>query len=196
MADSPGGRSRMGHRFPPQPGAGRCAGGWEKSLRCGAPCTWAASWATKCSPSDSPAGACAPGWRPPGGPLVPPVGARRGRGLREHRDPDPVGVPVRVPQHRHLGRARKVRGLSATPVAGVGLTRVRELVIGVPEPETRIDRWRRLLEPARAAEPGRCVFPGGPAIRFEQSPRLSQRLIREVRARWTRPPRSCARRSA
>jgi len=62
----------------------------------------------------------------------------------------------------------------------LGLRRVRELVIGVPEPKLEIDRWRRLLEPAHTAEPGRCVFPDGPAIRFEQSPRLSQRVICEV----------------
>jgi hypothetical protein len=59
----PGGRSRMGRRFPASARGPEVAGRWERRLRCGPTCTWAVSWATKCSPSDSPAGSCAPGWR-------------------------------------------------------------------------------------------------------------------------------------
>ena len=63
----------------------------------------------------------------------------------------------------------------------IGLTGVRELVIGVPDIEREIERWQALLDPAPALGAGHWQLPSGPAIRLESSFGLSGRLICEVK---------------
>jgi hypothetical protein len=63
----------------------------------------------------------------------------------------------------------------------IGLTGVRELVIGVPDIEREIERWQALLEPAPVLGVGHWQLPSGPAIRLESSSGLSGRLICEVK---------------
>ena len=78
--------------------------------------------------------------------------------------------------------ARMGRLLGDAGGGRIGLTGVRELVIGVPNIEREIERWQALLEPAPALGVGHWQLPSGPAIRLEASPRLSERLICEVNA--------------
>ena len=62
----------------------------------------------------------------------------------------------------------------------LGLNRLRELVIGVPDPEPEIARWQTLLDPLEPDATGTWTFPDGPGIRIEHNPGLSQRLVCEV----------------
>ena len=63
----------------------------------------------------------------------------------------------------------------------IGLTGVRELVIGVPDIEREIERWQALLEPAPTLGDRHWQLPSGPAIRLESSSGLCGRLICEVK---------------
>lgn len=59
----------------------------------------------------------------------------------------------------------------------IGLTGVREVVLGVADIDREIERWQALLEPAEALGIGHWELPSGPAIRLEASQRPSGRLI-------------------
>ncbi|HXW59195.1 MAG TPA: hypothetical protein VEJ23_06920 [Solirubrobacteraceae bacterium] len=85
------------------------------------------------------------------------------------------------PQIRAAVDPDRMRGLLHDAGGGrIGLTGVRELVIGVPNVEGEIERWQALLEPAPALGVGHWQLPSGPAIRLQSSPGLSQRLICEI----------------
>jgi hypothetical protein len=85
------------------------------------------------------------------------------------------------PRVRAATAPGRMRGLLRDAGGGrIGLTDVREVVMGVPNFELEIDRWQALLEPTQPTGVGTWVFPDGPAIRLEPSPHLAQRLICEV----------------
>jgi hypothetical protein len=87
------------------------------------------------------------------------------------------------PQVRAAVDPDRMRGLLRDAGGGrIGLTGVREVVIGVPDVEREIERWQALLEPARSLGTGHWQLPSGPTIRLESSPALTQRLICEVTA--------------
>ena len=86
------------------------------------------------------------------------------------------------PQIRAAVDPGRMRGLLHDAGGGrIGLTGVRELVIGVPGIEREIERWQALLDPAPALGAGHWQLPSGPAIRLESSFGLSGRLICEVK---------------
>jgi hypothetical protein len=86
------------------------------------------------------------------------------------------------PQIRAAADPDRTRGFLHDAGGGrIGLTGVRELVIGVPDIEREIERWQALLEPAPALRAGHWQLPSGPAIRLESSSGLSGRLICEVK---------------
>jgi hypothetical protein len=85
------------------------------------------------------------------------------------------------PRIRAAVDSGRMRGLLRDAAGGrIGLTGVRELVMGVPNIEREIERWQALLEPLPPVDVGNWVFPDGPAIRLEPSPGFSQRLVCEV----------------
>ena len=86
------------------------------------------------------------------------------------------------PQVRAAVDPDRMRGFLDDVGGGrIGLTGVRELVIGVANVNEEIERWQVLLEPAVALGIGHWQLPSGPAIRLESSSTPSGRLICEVK---------------
>lgn len=86
------------------------------------------------------------------------------------------------PQVRAAVDPARMRGFLDDVGGGrIGLTGVRELVIGVADIDQEIKLWQALLEPAVALGIGHWQLPSGPAIRLELSSTPSGRLICEVK---------------